>query len=108
MSKLIRGALALSIISTIACTAQTAVVEQANELESKGQFKRAAGLLRTTLQGKSLAGGERKKLEFESDRLERIKKDFPYTKEALFAELKQAVKDLTSKEFEHWVNEGRF
>jgi transglutaminase-like putative cysteine protease len=47
-------------------------------------------------------------LEFELDRLERIKKDFPYTKEELFAELKDSVKNLTAEEYNRWLTEGRF
>jgi transglutaminase-like putative cysteine protease len=47
-------------------------------------------------------------LEFDIDRLERIKKDFPYTQSALFEELRKSVRDLTKAEFESWVAEGRF
>ena len=51
---------------------------------------------------------ERAHLFFELDRLDRIKKDFPYMKEDLFAELKKSVKGLTEKEFDKWIEEGRF
>ena len=57
---------------------------------------------------KSLPAAERKKLEFELDRLERIRKDFPLTKEELFAELKRSVKNLTAEEYDRWLAEGRF
>jgi transglutaminase-like putative cysteine protease len=90
------------------CLAQTQILEQVNQLELQGHFKQAASVLTTALQGASLPAAERKRLEFELDRLDRIKKDFPYTKEELFAELKKSVKDLTAKEYDHWVQEGRF
>ena len=83
-------------------------LKEVNQLELKGQFKEASALLHSSLQPKSLSAPERKKLEFELDRLDRIKKDFPSTKDDLFAELKTAVKDLTRAEFDKWVADGRF
>src|SRR5438552_6775858 len=98
----------ICLISTTNSFAQKDVLEKVNQLELKGQFKEAAGTLASALQGKSLPLTESKKLEFELDRLDRIKKDFPYTKESLFEELKNSVKNLTPEEFERWINEGRF
>jgi transglutaminase-like putative cysteine protease len=83
-------------------------LKDVNQLELDGQFKRAAVVLHTSLESKSLSGPERKTLEFELDRLDRIKKDFPSTKEELFTELTDAVKGLTQAEFEKWVAERRF
>src|SRR5689334_10209693 len=88
--------------------AQSDSLDRVNQLEAKGHFKEAAGFLTTALKDSSLIADERKKLEFELDRLDRIKKDFPYSKEELLAELKKAVKGLTAAEFERWVDEGRF
>jgi transglutaminase-like putative cysteine protease len=51
---------------------------------------------------------ERKQLEFELDRLERIKKDFPYDHDQLYAELNKSIKGLTPSEYEQWLREGRF
>ncbi len=87
---------------------QPAVVEQASQLELQGRFMAAANLLSQARADTSLPGAQRKQLEFELDRLERIKKDYPLTKEALFAALKKSVKDLTDDEFERWIKEGRF
>src|SRR5436305_15290491 len=88
MRKLLSGALALYFISSAVGAAQMPLLEQVNQLELKGQFKQAAGLLATALRSKSLPAPERNQMAFELDRLERIKKDFPYTKESLFADLK--------------------
>jgi len=87
---------------------QDNLVEQVNQLELKGQFKQAAMVLTSAMRLSALPQAERKKLLWELDRLDRIKKDFPYTKQSLFEELKQAVKDLTQEEYDAWVNEGRF
>ena len=98
----------LVMSQALASPAQTAVLERAAQLELKGDFKNASSGLTRALQEKKLSGDDRKSLEFEVDRLDRIKKDFPYTKDELFAALKKSVKDLTQKEFEQWVKEGRF
>jgi len=84
------------------------VVREASQLELNGEFKESAKVLKAASADKSLATTVRKQLEFELDRLERIKKDYPYTKEELFNELKKAVKGLTADEFERWIAEGRF
>jgi transglutaminase-like putative cysteine protease len=60
------------------------------------------------LDRKDLSLQQREQLEFELDRLRRIKLDFPYTESALFAELKNSVRNLTRQEYEEWVQEGRF
>src|SRR5262245_1104791 len=81
----------------------TPAIQKASDLEVKGHFKEAAEVLNTAV--KTASGTEKKDLEFELDRLERIKKDFSYTKEQLFDELKGSVKGLTREEFEGWVKE---
>jgi hypothetical protein len=88
--------------------AQPNALQQASQLELQGKFTEATAVLNSALNDKSLAVTERKKLEFDLDRLERIKKDFPDSKDDLFAELKKSVKGLTREEFESWVAEGRF
>ena len=86
----------------------TNVLEQASHLELNGDFKAAAECLTGALSAPHLSADQRKALEFELDRFERIKKDFPYTKEQLFIELKKSVKNLTRDEYEQWLAEGRF
>ena len=108
MKQLLLAALGLWMIAQPNGLAQQDVIQRVNQLEQTGQFKQAAGVLETALQRKSLTSAERKNLEFELDRLERIKKDFPYTRDQLFSELKGTVKGLTSEEFGRWVGEGRF
>ena len=90
------------------CLAKADTLKEVNQLELNGQFKQAAATLTAALQSKSLPAPERKKLEFELDRLERIKKDYSDTKEDLFAGLKKSVKGLTAAEYDQWIAEGRF
>jgi transglutaminase-like putative cysteine protease len=101
------AALACVLLFTTKSFAQPNTMQKAGQMELKGRFKEAAEMLQAGLKnGPSIE--EKKKLEFELDRLERIRKDFPYTKEELFSELNGAVKNLTAAEYESWVKEGRF
>jgi hypothetical protein len=84
------------------------ILSRASELEVHGRFKEAAGLLTTALGGKELTASQRKLFEFELDRLDRIKKDFPFDKDGLFHTLEKSVADITADEFQGWLNEGRF
>jgi hypothetical protein len=79
--------------------AADALMEKVDVLEQHGQFKEAAALLNEAIP-KTDSSVNRKKLEFERDRLDRIKKDYPLSPDALFTELKHTVKDLTREEFD--------
>jgi len=105
---LLSGAAALFAIATTNCFADTDVMSESNQLELNGKFKEAAASLTKALDSKTLTKSDRTKIEFELDRLERIKKDFPYSADELFNELKGAVKNLTRDEFDQWVKESRF
>jgi transglutaminase-like putative cysteine protease len=108
MKKCVLAATGLCLLFAASSVAQQDVAGQASRLEQQGQFKQAASLLTSALQDKSLPAAEHKKLEFELDRLDRIKQDFPLTKEALFADLKESVRNLTAEQYEQWLKEGRF
>ncbi len=98
---------AWTIVSTLAF-AQTDPASKASRLESTGHFKEAAAVLTNAIGDQSLTAFERKKLLFDLDRLERIRKDYPFTKDALFGELNRSVKDITPDEYDQWIAEGRF
>ena len=89
---------------------QSPAVQQAAELEEQGRFVEAAAVLGQAIanQIRSPYPEIRQQLEFELDRLDRIRKDYPLTKSELFEVLSGSVKDLTAGEFEGWVDEGRF
>ncbi|MSU59957.1 MAG: transglutaminase domain-containing protein [Pedosphaera sp.] len=105
-SFLLAGIMLLSFVAT-GLTNPNAQSE-ATRLEQEGRFQQAASALTTALAAGSLAAAERKELEFELDRLDRIRKDYKHSKDALFNELKASVKDLSAAEFEKWIAEGRF
>ncbi len=107
MKKLFVSILVCACLALGGCTRTPAVNDPA-VLEAQGQFKQAAKLLQHEIADAKPSSAEKKKLEFELDRLERIKKDFSFTKEQLFSELQASVKGLTRAEFENWLAQGWF
>lgn len=97
-----------SLAAVSASLAQGNLVKRVNELEEQGRFKEAATLLEQALASSNAMTEVHRQLTFERDRLDRIRKDFPDTRDSLFAALRKAVKDLTEAEFEQWLVEGRF
>jgi len=85
-------------------------IERAARLEEEGKFIEATTVLGTALalQISSPYPEIRKQLEFELDRLDRIRMDYSLTKDRLFEILQSSVKDITEREFEQWITEGRF
>ena len=96
------------LLSSAICCAQQEILNEANRLELEGHFKAAADLLSRAMANKALPVAKHEELEFEADRLERIKKDYPDTRDQLFTALKKSVKGLTPQEFERWILEQRF
>ena len=85
--------------------AQNEALTQAAALELQGRFAEASNVLSNAL---PQAGAQRKVVEFELDRLARIRKDYRLTQAALLAELQASVNELSEAEFEQWLREGRF
>ncbi len=83
-------------------------VTKVREIRERGDFKKAADVLNTSLADKGLSESDKKQLRYELDLLERIQKDFSLTKKNLFGSVQKAVRDLSREEFERWVKEGRF
>lgn len=89
---------------------ESPAVKQAALLEEEGRFIEATAILGQALanQIRSPYPEIRKQLEFELDRLDRIRLDYSHTKSSLFESLLKSVKDLTVEEYESWIAEGRF
>jgi transglutaminase-like putative cysteine protease len=104
------SALALSLAMLLLQTGfvKKSAATKASSLEESGHFAEAAKVLNDALADKNLTSSERKNLEFELDRLDRIKKDFPFTQDQLFEEVGGSVKDLSRAEFDKWVDAGWF
>lgn len=89
------------------CLAASDTFQRASQLEESGKFAEASNLLAQALQANS-PSADRSRLLFEQDRLLRIRKDFPFTQDELYQQLKPAVAGLDRTEFDRWVAEGRF
>jgi transglutaminase-like putative cysteine protease len=81
-------------------------IRRAGDLEGTGKFREAAGVLREALQKST--GSKSKTLEFELDRLRRIRLDYSLTMEALRGQLREGVNELTGEEFDRWIALGWF
>ena len=88
--------------------AQRDILIELNQLESQGHFREAAEVAGRALKSPSLPEADRRQLAFEEERLERIRRDFPFTRETLFAALGSSVKNLTAGEYDQWISQGRF
>jgi transglutaminase-like putative cysteine protease len=93
---------------TVAAHEHDDIPGRASALESDGHFKEAAGVLTKALAAKDVPDAERKTLEFELDRLARIKDCYTFNRAELFSDLKKSVADLTADEYASWIKEGRF
>jgi len=82
-------------------------IRRASRMEETGNFRAAAAILQEA-QKRTADPSLLKALEFELDRLERIKLDYSLTKPVLYESLSRRVKALTLQEFERWITEGRF
>ena len=77
-------------------------------LVENGNFAQAAALLQKAIADTNTPATERRTLEFDLDRLDRIRLDYPFTRAALFEKLQAAVRDVSADEFEKWIAEKRF
>jgi transglutaminase-like putative cysteine protease len=101
------GYVLASLLTALPLLASPAL-DEAAKLSDKGEFKQAANVLTTALKDKSLAADDRKQLEWERDRLARIRNDYSLTADALYAKLADSVKNLKRSEFEKWLADGWF
>ncbi len=99
---------AFLLVCVLNYSAAAVDLARVNALEQAGNFRAAAQELNQALANQSLTVATRQELRFELDRLERIRKDYPFTRKQLFARLQEAVRGLTEAEFTAWVTEGRF
>jgi Transglutaminase-like superfamily len=96
-----------SMPSILSADPADGALANAAQLEVAGQFNAASNVLNAALAGVP-PGAQRKQIEFELDRLNRICLDFSLSQDDLFHALQQSVSGLTAAEFEQWVREGRF
>lgn len=101
--------LLLLVLSLSGCGQKNKISSEIAQLEKKGDFTQAQNVISTYLkQNHQLPEPEKKHLESEAIRLERIRHGFNLTRAALLAELNQNLKNFSETEFDQWEEEGRF
>ncbi len=83
---------------------------QIEQLQNEGKLAEADEMVRQTLEDyRDVATPEQKKaLEFELERSQRIRADYSLTEKELIEMLKEGIQDFQKSEFEQWEKEGRF
>jgi transglutaminase-like putative cysteine protease len=108
MKPTISSCLAIWLLALAQALAQPPALSQANQLEGQGHFREAAAVLEKELHSLELSNGDRQRLTWELDRLDRIKQDFSLTRDPLYSGLKKSVRGLTPEEYDRWIKECRF
>ena len=109
----IKAALAIFCALGSNSFAQTQQSERVSGVEvvmavDAGQFDAAEAAITIALADPSLDASTRESLAFERERMRRILLDFTLDENALKAQLRKQIPDLTDVEFAHWKSQGLF
>ena len=88
--------------------AQTGVLLRVEKLEAKGKFRQADSLIQEALDFGKYSPAETEPLEFELERMSRIRKDYSLKKEDIYTQLHANITNLTPREFSGWISRGWF
>ncbi|MGO8839244.1 MAG: transglutaminase-like domain-containing protein [Limisphaerales bacterium] len=80
----------------------------ARGFEEGGRFTKAAILLQAAIADTNTPAAERRKLEFELERMSRIRKDYSLKEEDIYIQLHATITNLTPREFSGWISKGWF
>ncbi len=83
-------------------------LDDAAALQDRGEFKKADAVLAAALKATDLPAEQRKKMEWEKDRIQRIRNDYSLTEDSLYPKVAGSVKNLKRSEFQKWVDQGWF
>ncbi len=97
---------ALAVLTPGCQPSPETVAEEASIMEERGDFSGAERFLRGAIE-RAETPEARTALEFEFDRLQRIRMDYPYDRERLWEIISRAVRDVTRNELDSWIQEGR-
>lgn len=91
------------VVITSSCREQN---ESIMEMIDRGEFSKAAKQIEISLgENNSLAMDDKRKLQFELERMERIKKEFSATETDVIEFIKKDIPDLTKDQLRKWENE---
>ena len=78
------------------------------ELVTDGQFKAAETRIDAVLKQSNLPADARRALEFQRERMRRMRLDFDLTADQVKAKVRKQIPDLSDEEFAHWDAHGLF
>jgi transglutaminase-like putative cysteine protease len=90
----------------IAAANESSSVEQVVTLVDAGRFSAAEAQIASSLPEQDLSSAERTALEFERERMRRIRLDFTLSADDVKAQLRRQIPDLTAEEFTAWAAAG--
>ncbi|NOX88867.1 MAG: transglutaminase domain-containing protein [Calditrichaeota bacterium] len=103
-----RIGIAVVVISLLFIACQKLTINDYQKMIDRGEFSRAEKLIKERLsEDKNITESERKQMEFELERMNRIRKDFTKTREEVVAFIKQYIPDVTDKDLERWEKEKK-
>ncbi|MFZ2324575.1 MAG: transglutaminase-like domain-containing protein [Ignavibacteriaceae bacterium] len=97
--------LILTIMLTTLISAQTKYTD-VNQLIQNGEFSKAKNLIEQKLNGENLSYEDILNLQFEKERLERIKIDFNKTADDIIKYLQKYYPDINENDFKKWEDDG--
>jgi len=85
-------------------------LEEAITLRNQGEFSKATQLLSTYLEetSSSISSEERRAIEFEIERIRRIRQDYTLTAEQVFEKIRSRVPNFSKEEFDQLERDGHF
>src|SRR5688572_29479522 len=95
----------LCSLASFAVVADSSIIS-VTRLVDAGRFDNAEAAIVQSLSGANLHNGERAQLEFERERMRRIRLDFKLTKVEALARVRQQIPDLKEAEFDAWDRAG--
>ncbi|MCX7624984.1 MAG: hypothetical protein N2Z21_02035 [Candidatus Sumerlaeaceae bacterium] len=98
------------IISVSAAAVAESPVEEAIALRNRGEFAKATQLLEKYLEETSttLSAESRRAVEFEIERIRRIRMDYTLTDQQVFERIRKRVPDFSKDEFDKLERDGHF
>ncbi len=103
----------LIIVSVSLITGEGKEIEMKNaeeitaSLEEEGEFNVIREKITRWLEEKDLAESERKDLQWEKERIDRIEHDYRFTRNDLLEQLERRVEGFEPDELEKWTEEGK-
>lgn len=102
--------LVFSVSAVVAAAFDDKAFSEAINLREQGEFEKATRAFQQILEQTTptLEGQDRRTVEFEIERIARIRQDYKLTKEKLLQQLRRKLTSLSDEEFDRYEREGKF